>query len=243
MLLETLTRPLEHAPGLYQLRALGAKVTALVDHQGVVLVDTGWRGSLPLIARGLEHIGASIDRVRLIVITHHHPDHTGDLPAVVRATRAPLAAHRAEAPFITGALPLPNPVRWPALSWPVRPLLPLLYGPPVPVDYPLDDGAALPFRPDVRAVHTPGHTPGSLSLYIQSTGSLIVGDALQYRFGWLRPPAAVISWDRRRALLSIRKLASLDFDTIWFSHFPPLKRNARSTLRSLIARTTPHPAL
>jgi len=238
MQLARLAKPVASAPGLHQLRALGARVTALVDRDTVILVDAGARGSLPFIARGLEQVGASIEQVRLIVLTHSHPDHAGGLAALVDATGAPVAAHRHEAPFIAGHLPHPNPVRWPALGWPVRPLIPLLYGPPIPVRYPLDDGDPLPLRPDVRTVHTPGHTPGSICLHLEAAGALIVGDALQYRFRRLSPPPPVISWDCREALESLRKLTSLDFDAIWFSHFSPLRREARAALRRLVAART-----
>ena len=43
--------PLEVAPGVYQLRAIGARVTALLDDDGVVLVDAGGRGSQPTFPR------------------------------------------------------------------------------------------------------------------------------------------------------------------------------------------------
>ena len=239
MNLGILAKRMASGPGLYQLRALGAKVTALVDGDSVVLVDAGWRGSLPLIAQGLEQVGASIRQVRLIVLTHCHPDHTAGLATLVDATGAAVAAHRDEAPFIAGEVPPANPLRWRLLAWPIHPLLPLLYGPPVAVDYRLEDGDPLPIRPDIRTIHTPGHTPGSISLHIESTGDLIIGDALQYRFRILTPPSAIISWDSRQALASLRKLASLDFETIWFSHFPPLKRDARASLCRLVAARTP----
>jgi len=222
-------------PGLCQLRALGSKVTALFEGDAIVLVDTGGRGSLPLIARGLERLGASTEQVRLIVLTHYHPDHAGGLAGLVDATGARVAAHRSEVGFITGDIAPPNPVRCGLPAWPIRPLLPLLYGPPVPVHYPLEDGDTLPLHPGIRVVHTPGHTPGSISLYVESTRSLIVGDALQYRFRRLSPPAAIVTSDRPQALESLRKLTSFDFETIWFSHFPPLRHDARTALRRLVA--------
>ncbi len=238
MRLGRLTQPLETGPGLCQLRALGSRVTALFDGEAVVLVDAGGRGSLPLIAGGLERLGASIEQVRLIVLTHYHPDHTGGLAGLVNATGARVAAHRSEAAFINGELPPPNPFRWRLLAWPTRPLLPFLRGPKVHVDHPLEDGDLLPLRPDIRVVHTPGHTPGSISLCVESTGALIVGDALQYRFRRLSPPATAVTWDRRQALESLRKLTSHDFETIWFSHFPPLRREARTALRQMVESRT-----
>ena len=75
---------------------------------------------------------------------------------------------------------------------------------------------------DIRTVHVPGHTPGSICLYLASEGVLIVGDALQYRFRRLSPPAAAVTQDSKQANESLKKLLKLDFDTIVFSHFPPL---------------------
>ena len=238
MHLGRLAKPMASGPGLCQLRALGARVTALIDGDTIVLVDAGWRGSLPLIARGLDLLGASIEQVCLIVLTHYHPDHAGGLAGLVDATGARVAVHRSEVGFINGDLPPPNPLRWRLLGWPGLPFLPLLYGRPVRVDCPLEDGDTLPIRPDIRVIHTPGHTPGSISLYVESTGSVIVGDALQHRFRRLRPPVAAVTWDQPQALESLRRLTSLDFESIWFSHSQPLRRDARAALRRLVEGKT-----
>ena len=52
--------PVEVVPGVYQLRARAAQVTALIGDDGIVLVDSGGRGSLPLIASGLAKLGAAL---------------------------------------------------------------------------------------------------------------------------------------------------------------------------------------
>ncbi len=43
--------------GTFQIRAIGARVTALVEHGAVLLVDAGFRGSSGMIVRGLEALG------------------------------------------------------------------------------------------------------------------------------------------------------------------------------------------
>jgi glyoxylase-like metal-dependent hydrolase (beta-lactamase superfamily II) len=49
----------------------------------------------------------------------------------------------------------------------------------VTIDRPLDDGDTLELGPaEFRVLHTPGHTPGSISLYIPSERKVVVGDAL-----------------------------------------------------------------
>ena len=50
------------------------------------------------------------------------------------------------------------------------------------------------------------------------------------------PPASSVTQDPDQAVESLQKLMSLDFDTICFSHFPPLKKGARDALQRLIQR-------
>ena len=233
-----LMRPVEVVPGVYQLTAIGAKVTVLLDDDGVVLVDAGVRGSLRLIAAGLRALDSSWEQVRLVVLTHYHPDHSGGLGELVGATSARVAVHRQEAGIINGEKPVPSPFRNPILAGVTQPFLPLLYGQPVKVDYLLEDGDRLPtMTEEVQTIHTPGHTRGSICLYLASKRVLIVGDVLQYRFRRLSLPAAAVTQDPEQARESLKKLVSLDFDVICFSHFPPLRQHAREALQRLIQKT------
>ena len=229
-----LVSPLEVVPGVYQLRAIGAKVTALFSDQGVVIVDAGGRGSLRLIAAGLRALDSSLDQVRLIALTHYHPDHAGDLGNLVEATSAKVAVHHQEAGILNGEDRAPSPFHNSILARATQPFLPLLYGRPVQVDYSLNDGDTLPLADDIQLVHTPGHTPGSMCLYVASKRLLIVGDALEYRSQKLGPPAKSVTQDPMQARESLKRLLALDFDIICFSHFPPLRRDARDTLRRLV---------
>lgn len=63
----------------------------LVPHAtGVAIVDTGMDQSVPLIAEKLAEIGGDWSDVTDVILTHHHPDHTGGLAQVIE--RAPTAA-------------------------------------------------------------------------------------------------------------------------------------------------------
>jgi glyoxylase-like metal-dependent hydrolase (beta-lactamase superfamily II) len=226
--------PLLVAPGVYQLRALGARVTAITGGDGLVLVDAGGPGSAGFILRGLKVLGHAAADVRLVVATHCHPDHVGGLERLVEATSARVAAHRLEAPAIAGEVPVPTPYRSSLAARVTRPVMPLVYRGSTAVDHRLEDGDSLPGAPDVRVIHTPGHTPGSLCLYLNSRRVLIVGDALQYRFGRLRPPAPAVTWDLDQARESLKKLLDLDFEIIVFSHFSPLTTGGKQALLRLV---------
>ena len=57
---------------------------------------------------------------------------------------------------------------------------------------------------------------------------MIVGDALQYKLARRLSPPITLGADRlKQAIRSLEKLADLDYDTICFSHFPPLRRESR----------------
>ncbi len=116
-------------------------------------------------------------------------------------------------------------------------MLTRLMGGPVPVDAQLEDGGTIPFGTEVRVVHLPGHTPGSIALHLPERRVIIIGDSLQYKLGWrLSPPAPGVTQRPREAMQSLEKLLDLDFDTICFSHFPLMRNEPHKALRALLQR-------
>ena len=229
--------PIKIATAVHQLRVIGARVTVITTGNQVVLVDTGAKGSLSPIADGLSALNASLSELSLIVLTHYHPDHSGSLDKVVEASSGKVAVHHEDAGIVRGKEPMPSLYRNNLLEKVTQPLLSRLYGAPVEVDHLLNDQDRLPVQEDITVIHTPGHTAGSICLYMASKGVLIVGDAMQYRLRRLGPPAASVTASPQQALESLEKLLSLDFDTICFSHFPPLRSGARPALQKLLDKT------
>lgn len=202
----------------------------------VAVIDSGWRHfhNRPVLDY-LRRLGYGPDAVQRLIATHWHPDHIGGMAGLQRATGATAAAHRLEADAIAGRTGqvIPNPIdpRW------LRPLLTPLLTPLTPPHFPvstlLDDGDTLPLLGGARVIHTPGHTPGSVSLHFPTEGVLLVGDAIQRVGARLTLPSRWFSSDMAAAKASVRKLAELDFDTICFSHFQPMRQGAPAALRSL----------
>ena len=146
----------------------------LVFGETVTLIDTGVAGSETQIFQAIRSAGRDPSEIALIILTHSHPDHIGAARAIREATGCSIAAHPAERAWIEDT-ELQNRER------PV-PGFATLVGGPVPVDHELvggdgiepDDTRAI----DLQVLHTPGHSPGSIALWMQSEGTLISGDAI-----------------------------------------------------------------
>ncbi len=128
-----------------------------------LIVDPGAepRRILALLAR------LPIQKVKFIVLTHGHYDHVQAVGWLQRATHAPVLLHVDELHIYRSP--------WRNFSWvTLRPFVP-----PEPDGF-LEDGDVLYVGGHpIEVLHTPGHTPGSLSLL--SPQILITGDTLLYR--------------------------------------------------------------
>ena len=228
-------RPIPVADGIFQIRAIGARVTVLVENGEALLVDAGLPGSSAVILRGLKRLGVLPEQLTRVVLTHFHPDHAGGLGQLAAGRQVAVAAHSLEADIIEGKAPLPGVMPDRPLGDMTQPVVARLMGRPVPVELRLEDGDVIPFGAEVRVVHVPGHTEGSIALLLPEKGAVIVGDALQYKLARRLSPPVTLGADRlKQAIRSLEKLAGLDFETICFSHFPLLRREPRHALRRLV---------
>jgi glyoxylase-like metal-dependent hydrolase (beta-lactamase superfamily II) len=206
----------------------GANIFLLVD-RGLTLVDTGFKGRSVHTLKEITRLGFSPADITNIIITHHHADHTGGLAALKEVSNATVFAHRADAPYIDGRLPQPGPVKPEWLGDTLAPLHSLWSTMPVAVDVPVNDGDELPILGGIRLLHTPGHTPGSISLFMPKEGLVIVGDVLSNTYG-LSLPSRAFTVDMHQEINSIKRVANLEFNMICFGHGVPLTRKAHPSV-------------
>jgi glyoxylase-like metal-dependent hydrolase (beta-lactamase superfamily II) len=226
---------------VYQLSRLqgrgiwGANVFLLVGDT-LTLIDTGFKGRSAHIIRELARLGYLPADITSIIITHHHADHTGSLATLKEVTRARVIAHAADAPYIDGSLPQPGPANPEWLGDILTPIHGLWATIPVAVDRLVGDGDELPILGGIKILHTPGHTPGSISLLLEKEGLVIVGDVLSRNTLGLSLPSKAFTIDLAQEIQSIRRLASLDFTFIGFGHGLALTRNAHMAVIDFASR-------
>ena len=221
-------------PRVYQISGkLGAGVWGanvfLLTGNNLTLVDTGFRGRVTQILKETRRLGYSPSDIGNIIITHHHADHIGSLAMLKEITQAEVMAHPADAPYIDGRLPQPGPTAPQWLRRPLAPLLRLWTTPPVIVDILVNDGDELPMLGGIKVLHTPGHTPGSICLFLPQERLVIAGDVLANRFR-LSLPSKAYTVDIVQEIRSIQVVANLDFDVVCFGHGSALIEDTRLTV-------------
>ncbi|WP_079911773.1 MBL fold metallo-hydrolase [Paenibacillus sp. 32352] len=177
------------------------------DQEMSVLIDTGFPGQFEDLRFAMEKAGMPLDKLTAVILTHQDVDHIGSLPEILKecGNAVKVYAHELDKPYIQGEIPLikdghfENP-------------------PKGKVDETLVDGQELPFCGGIRVIHTPGHTPGHISLYLRQSKTLIAGDSMYSvdgRLGGIHIPTTL---DITAARLSLKKYADLDITNVVCYH-------------------------
>jgi glyoxylase-like metal-dependent hydrolase (beta-lactamase superfamily II) len=196
-------RVIANNPSKYSYRGTG---TYIVGHGDVAVIDPG-----PALDAHRDALAAALagERVRAILVTHCHSDHS------------PLAAWLAEE---SGA---------PTLAFAPHGLVDLEAD--EDSDVKIEESIDIGFTPDVRvidggiaaqahgwtvrAVHTPGHTSNHLCFALDEEHALFSGDHVM---GWSTTVVSPPDGDMRAYMDSLRKVAGRLDATLWPTHGNPI---------------------
>jgi len=168
-------------------------VYAVESERGPVLVDAGWNhpDAWTALHDGLRSLGLAVEDVYGVVVTHFHPDHAGLAGRVREASGAWIAMHREDAEMVRRFRARADEVgdrRWETdalrragaaeseladFSEQGRSRI----EPPAVPDRELADGELVdvPGR-KLRAIWTPGHSPGHICLHLEDGDRIFTGD-------------------------------------------------------------------
>ena len=102
------------------------------------------------------------------------------------------------------------------------------------IDRSLNGGEVFPVAGGLVVINTPGHTPGSISLFSPDYKILFAGDLINNRYGHLRIPYDIINNNTEQVIKSIRRIADLDFDILCVGHGKPLFKDASPAVGNLL---------
>jgi glyoxylase-like metal-dependent hydrolase (beta-lactamase superfamily II) len=168
-------RALALAPGVYLLGKTAPAAAYVVETpEGLVLIDSGLRDDAAAVTSQIAELGLGDRRLRAILLTHVHADHSLGATRLRAQTGARVYAGRADCPPLREGKP--RDAFFSVYH------MPRLEPHPTPVDVELAGDETLEFGDArFRVLATPGHTPGSVCYLLERGGlrALFTGDVIQ----------------------------------------------------------------
>jgi glyoxylase-like metal-dependent hydrolase (beta-lactamase superfamily II) len=238
----------EISPDLFSCTLQIVNISLVGTAEDWVLVDAGMPQSAQRILKMVEDRFGPDARPKAIVLTHGHFDHVGAIVDLVKAWDVWVYAHELEIPYLTGQVSYPEPdgsVEGGILAKisPYYPNEPINLGSHVRT---LPSDGSIPGMPGWRWIHTPGHTPGHVSLFRNKDRALIAGDAFVtveqdslYKVitqkKQLTGPPVYFTTDWHAAEQSVRKIEALNPNVVITGHGVPMSGEELTSGLSLLA--------
>ena len=131
----------------------------------LILIDTGAGWSVENIIGTIKKLGFNPKDLAKIILTHCHIDHIGGVPEIKKRFGSKIYIHKLDAPPLETGDSILTAAKWYQTSFP-----------PTPVDVKLNSAEEILIIGEEKIVclHTPGHTPGSICIYLDKDGKRIL---------------------------------------------------------------------
>jgi glyoxylase-like metal-dependent hydrolase (beta-lactamase superfamily II) len=220
---------MELAPSLHR---IGNDIVAayLIDTpDGVTVIDAGLAGHRSELVAELRGMGRSVDDVRGIILTHGDTDHLGFAERLRRENGVPVYVHAADAARARGEFR-------PKASWGAMKLGPVLRFMAYAIRkgglrtsylksvVEIHDGETLDLPGSPQIIGLPGHSAGSIAVYVPLVDAVFVGDGLTTRHvltGQRGPQPAPFTDEPDVALASLRALLPTNAKWVLPGHGTP----------------------
>ena len=225
------------------LHRIGNDIVAayLIDtDDGVTLVDAGLAGHFPELTSELTGLGRSLTDIRGVILTHGDTDHIGFAARLSAEKGIAAYLHEDDAPRARLEVKKPNSGWGPVKA---RPLAGFLWYsarhgglriPPATGLQPVKDGEVLDVPGAPRIIHTPGHTPGSVTVHVPAVDAVFLGDTFTTRnvlTGATGPKPAPFTLEPGQAIASLDKLGDVDATWVLPGHGPAWDGGAPEAVR------------
>lgn len=131
----------------------------------LILIDTGAGWSVENIIGNVKKFGFDPKSLAKILLTHCHIDHIGGVPEIKKRFGAKVYIHSLDAPPLENGDPVLTAAKWYQTSFPPT---------PVDVKFNSPEETLMIGGQEIVCLHTPGHTPGSICIYLDKGGKRIL---------------------------------------------------------------------
>ena len=138
----------------------------VIDFGGeAVMIDCGAGRSLRIILANIEAAGIDPRRISTLILTHAHIDHIGAAPELRKRLGLKILIHELDAQAVETGDPIRTAADWYGVDFP-----------PTPIDRRLTgrEETLLFNGENLRSLHAPGHTPGSIVILLERDGQRIL---------------------------------------------------------------------
>lgn len=164
-------KPQEIVAGVYQIGGAGMSAADdaavyLIDFVGEpVMIDSGAGRSFSQLINNIEDLSFSPTKISKLILTHCHIDHIGAAPLFKKQYGTKIVIHKLDAQTVETGDAVKTAATWYGADFP-----------PTKIDEKLSGASGvLKYGEDtLHWLHTPGHTPGSISLYLDRDGKRIL---------------------------------------------------------------------